>query len=352
MKRNRPSTVFVLGAGATRGCSFVKATVDPCLPPLDRDFFAQLQRVQNAKHRELIDRLLEGVVSIFGTNFSVGMEEVFTTLEHTIRMLKVTGDNRAFDRARLQNLLVDLRQAVAAVLEDSLTPRTATGGSAQRGEECKHHARLVADVLEPRDTIISFNYDCVADRALQERGSGKWNARYGYALPLGPGGRRLVGHDRWQPDSPATRENSIHHLKLHGSLHFRLDGTTITLKQRPYTVQHGKLKFEIIPPLWDKRYDEGFFSELWKGAAEALGRAKRLVVVGYSLPPTDLHATALFRTALKREGLRSLVVVNPSSEDRRQIRGVIRNAISGTTRVVSFDCWGEFLATDPASWRA
>jgi hypothetical protein len=39
--------VFLLGAGATRGASFVRLTDNPCLPPLDTDFYAQLQRIQN-----------------------------------------------------------------------------------------------------------------------------------------------------------------------------------------------------------------------------------------------------------------------------------------------------------------
>jgi hypothetical protein len=43
--------LFVLGAGATRGASFVNPAKNPCLPPLDLDFYAQLQRIANSKHR-------------------------------------------------------------------------------------------------------------------------------------------------------------------------------------------------------------------------------------------------------------------------------------------------------------
>ena len=39
--------LFVLGAGATRGASFVDPVKNPCLPPLDLDFYAQLQRIAN-----------------------------------------------------------------------------------------------------------------------------------------------------------------------------------------------------------------------------------------------------------------------------------------------------------------
>ena len=87
-------TLFVFGAGATRGASFVNPARDPCLPPLDADFFTHLQRVQNPKHQPLIQEVMHDVVELFGQNFEVTMETVFSTLEHTIRMLSTTGDNR------------------------------------------------------------------------------------------------------------------------------------------------------------------------------------------------------------------------------------------------------------------
>ena len=38
--------VFVFGASATREASFVKLIDNPCLPPLDVNFFAQQQPIQ------------------------------------------------------------------------------------------------------------------------------------------------------------------------------------------------------------------------------------------------------------------------------------------------------------------
>ena len=52
--------------------------------------------------------------------------------------------------------------------------------SAQRFP-CAYHASLVGAVA-PRDTIISFNYDCVIDHALRKGGEGKWSAQYGYCF--------------------------------------------------------------------------------------------------------------------------------------------------------------------------
>jgi hypothetical protein len=62
--------VFLHGAGATRGASFVRLTDNPCLPPLDTDFYAQLQRIQNKKHKEMIESVIQDTVDLFGVNFN------------------------------------------------------------------------------------------------------------------------------------------------------------------------------------------------------------------------------------------------------------------------------------------
>ena len=85
--------VFLLGAGATRGASFVRLTDNPCLPPLDTDFYAQLQRIQNKKHKEMIEGVIQDTVDLFGVNFNVTMETVFSTLEHIKKMVQTTGEN-------------------------------------------------------------------------------------------------------------------------------------------------------------------------------------------------------------------------------------------------------------------
>lgn len=348
--------VIVLGAGATRGCSFADAAKFPCLPPLDGDFFTQLQRVRNKKHQKLIQQVLEDVVELFGYNFEATMETVFTTLEHTIRLLEATGKQfKDIDLANLKEKRRRLIQAVALALEESLTKADTHGGSSLEANNCDHHIRLVKDVLQPADAIVSFNYDCLIDYSLREAGSEKWNARYGYGFKLGSKGSLLKGDVHWQPSAPASQKETIKLLKLHGSLHFDFpageEDPKIKLKQRPYTRQKGDLRFTIIPPEWHKTYDRGAFRTLWQRAAQAINQAEHVVFIGYSLPPTDLHATALFRTSVRSKSLRTLVVVNPDREARRRTRAVLQRGLSSKTRVLSFDKIEHFLALDPSAWR-
>lgn len=347
--------LFVLGAGATRACSFVDPSKNACIPPLDADFFTQLQRVRNPKHQDLISKVMRDVVTIFGHNFSVSLETVFATLEHTIRMIETTGSKRAFKGKNLEGMRDRLLQAIAVVMEESITERGKGGASKQTPRTCEHFKRLVENHLQPGDDIISFNYDCVVDHSLREHGDGKWSARHGYGFGLGPGGKNLRGDENWNPEQPASKSETVHLYKLHGSLHFQWKSESstpqVTLKQRPYTKQHGNHKFRIIPPESNKAYDKGVFAGLWKGAAAAIGRATHVVVIGYSLPPTDMHATALFRTSIKPGSLESLVVVNPDREARRRTRSVLQRGLADSTRVLSCDTLTEFLAIDPSTWR-
>lgn len=179
--------LFVFGAGATRGASYVDPRKHTCLPPLDRDFFTQLQRIGNPKHKTLITDVLKDVIELFGANFDSTMETVFTTLEHTIRMIKTTRENRDFKLQDLEAKRDRLQQSIAAVLEESLTSKKGRSSSL-KARECRQHRDFVERVLKHKDTIISFNYDCLLDFTLKRRGSHKWNAHYGYGFNLGPKG--------------------------------------------------------------------------------------------------------------------------------------------------------------------
>ena len=329
--------VIVLGAGATRGASFVDPLKNPCLPPLDADFHTQLQRIRNRKHRRTIDRVIRDTVEIFGVNFRVTMETLFATLEHAERMLQTTGERRDFKTTDLKDKRQQLQQAIAAVFEEAISP----AGPDQ--SPCSYHDALV-DRLESGDTIISFNYDCVIDDSLRRRGDDKWNAHYGYGFKLARGGgANLRGDQSWSPKAPALKPNTLHLLKLHGSLHFRINDSIsppgILLKRLPHTRTRNR-RFSIIPPESQKRFDEGAFAHLWKLAGRSIYQATSIVVIGYSFQPTDLHSTALFQTNTRRASLRA----------RRRTRDVLQRALGNQTRVVVFDTMEEFGAADRTLW--
>jgi len=297
--------------------------------------------------------VMEDVVTLFGTNFDVTLENVFATVEHTLRMLRTTGAERAYRKQDLETMRDRLLAAIAIALEASLAERAEDGHARQSFRECQYHDKLVKDLLRNEDAIISFNYDCVIDDSLRRLGDNKWNARYGYGFNLGPRGVNLRGEVFWQPEFPAKQDLTIHLHKLHGSLHFQFgsQGKKVNLKKRPYTKQLGTPRYTIIPPESNKAYDKGIFATLWKNAAQALGRAKHLIFIGYSLPATDLHSTALFRTSIKSGQLKSLVIANPDQFARARTRSVLQSALGEKTRILSCDSFEEFLQIDRSVWR-
>ncbi len=351
--------LFVFGAGATRGCEFVKESPTPCLPPLDRDFFTQLQRVANPKHQDLIKEVMRDVVDLFGLNFDVSLENVFTTLEHTIKIIEVTGGAgklKDFKKTELVAKRKRLMQAIVVVFEESLSEQRQEGGSKWTPRPCEYHRNFVENVLKSEDALVSFNYDCVLDYALKEFGGGIWNPRYGYHFYLGSQGNKLKGDEYWNPEEVANKSATVRYFKLHGSLHFDIkdpddEQSEVTLKQLPYTKTHGYKKFTIIPPEWHKAYNKGVFARQWAYAASEIYKAKHIVFIGYSMPLTDLHSTALFRTSVKRNSLESLVVVNPDKETRKRTRTVVQRGLSKDTRVMSFDYFHEFLSCKEYVWR-
>jgi len=334
--------VIILGAGATVGASFVENA--PVRPPLNADFFTQLQR-SGIKHRTVVRTVIKDVIDLFGPNFSLTLEDYFSQLESMIDAARLTPTGVArLTRADLLDRRERLMKALAAVLEAS------TDEAIRSGDGCKLHRRLV-EHLRPRDTVISFNYDCVMDDALRRAGDGKWAARYGYAFPR-PSRVNAGGDEHWSHTNPAARaQDTIYLLKLHGSINWQIlprgEGE-IVLKQRLHQ-QRGTPRFSIIPPGWAKRErEEPFFDDLWKKAERALRNAKEIAVVGFSFAPTDLHVEAVVRLAVARSGsLRALLIANPSSDDRKRIRSIFAKQLAQGAVVRQYDSFRQFIRSLP-----
>lgn len=78
--------VVVLGAGATRGAEFVNSPGGrACVPPLNADFFTQLQRVQADNLQPEVDAVMKDVIESFGANFKLTLEEYFTHIEALLK---------------------------------------------------------------------------------------------------------------------------------------------------------------------------------------------------------------------------------------------------------------------------
>lgn len=324
--------LIVLGSGATRGAEFTGRNI--CRPPLNDDFFTQLQRISNTKHTKTIEKTIKDVISIFGKNFKITMEEFFTQIEFCLKVLSVARERQEFTQINLNKIKDNFIGAISAVFEESITQ-----------EDCEYHRKIVK-ALEKNSTIVSFNYDCLIDYALRNTGENKWNARYGYCFPLR--GYKVEGVEHWNPKggSLANKEETIKLLKLHGSLNWQINDAREVIRLKQHLYQNvGIPRFTIIPPEWNKEsLNRPTFKRVWKEAAARIHKEKIFVFVGFSFVPTDLYAASLFQISINK--IRKLIIVNPDREARRRTRTVLNRGITNDTLIVQFDDFKQFSLAD------
>lgn len=304
----------MLGAGATRGAQFVGAATPLCVPPLNADFFTQLQRVVSAKHQGAVNDVLRDVRSIYGSNYQVTLEQYVTQIESLLQIAGLaTVRSVAFPKERLEKMRGRLLVALSAVLEESADVAKSTSVAVRH--PCGYH-RAIVESLVARDTIVTFNYDCVIDDALRRHAKGNWSAKYGYCFP---NPARVEAHAPWDAEGARHETNkTINLLKLHGSLSWRPlpeDDSEIRLRERPYK-QGGDKEYELVPPENRKHIeDRPVLKSLWGSAERAIRSARVLAFIGFSFTPTDLHVDSLFRMALGgNRRLENIVIVNPSAD--------------------------------------
>jgi len=172
-----------------------------------------------------------------------------------------------------------------------------------------------------RATVVTFNYDTVVEAAAAR------TLRYG-----GPGALNTYSlTDGIPPDPPAggglsfgpSFVETFRLLKLHGSLDtywVRGDsaGTSITritdsvwVPDMGMSSPHlnaarnapGRVPF-IVPPASAKSafFANSITRQLWQTAAERLAHCDQIAVIGYSIPMTDIVASAMLVTAQRASG--------------------------------------------------
>jgi hypothetical protein len=291
------------------------------LPPLDTDFFSQL-RASHLVDEDDGQHLLEFIEQEFG-ELDISMEAFYSQAHLHDRFIAGLpkggrGRRRNYEWA-MKRFLRLIPPLFGATIPDV---------------NCQWHDALVGG-LDADDAIISFNYDCVVERSLRDVGRRRWDPATGYGAPASdPTGA-------WRDHSGVGRfpKQGLRLLKLHGSLNWkkRLDGG-IDLLPDPY-VSRTDGELCIVPPLWQKSYEEEPFHALWLATRRLLATRKALVMIGYSLPTTDVYTQALLRIDVP--DLDFLLIANPDESARTRIKRVLRSALRPNTRVVELNSIGE-----------
>lgn len=318
LKKQR--TLIVLGAGASRGASFVHdVSRYEARPPLDCDFFSELQRLgRTPETKENVDELLRFVRMEFGLSSALSMEQFFSQVESTDSFHKEIKINPGRRNEQYQKALEQFYCSLPILFNKSIGNKS-----------CEYHERLV-NCLHTNDIILSFNYDCLIDTALRNRAGKRWNPKEGYGFPV----QGDVSNWCARRSRGKNAKNSILLLKPHGSLNWCIDKKRqVILEEKPYDIPSAKDR--IIPPTWFKNPRKKPYKSVWESIRREIQGCSALVVIGYSMPSTDLFSRALFKTDL--QSIKFLVVANPNHSDRQKFIDLIKDKIGEFAPIVEFD---------------
>ncbi len=191
---------------------------------------------------------------------------------------------------------------------------------------------LIRTAHQQRSTVVTFNYDTLIECAVKADLLYEWEA-WGHVFWA------EITQDvpNWPPGSmrlSATPTDTFRLLKLHGSLNWYWTpgdeaGTSIARRDlpgrfgepSPYTEHDrrrelpGRVPF-VVPPSASKSdfYRNPLLRDIWQQAYEGLHTAGRLVLIGYSLPLTDLTVADMLGRTLERPEV-PIVVVDPHAND-------------------------------------
>lgn len=164
------------------------------------------------------------------------------------------------------------------------------------------------------DTIISFNYDLVIESSclsynyiLSDKDRPKAKSIYINTIfeksniDIDKSNHYYTNNvvESWFPDLNiySPDDSSLKLLKLHGSINWKKSNN----------------KTFIVPPTWNKSDPE--IRKLWEIAYNELKTAKRIIVIGYSFPETDIYVKSLLALALNENKiLQNIFFVNPDKE--------------------------------------
>jgi hypothetical protein len=333
--------VILFGAGATRG-AFDSRTPPP---PLDADFFEIASQLSGRGTRRLARKVTKNVFDLYGRVTDVGLEQYYRDIETRLELSRFARSrNRPMD---WRDRTSDLEELVRRVLIH--TTCDLDQGPARACRSAIHETILRH--VRKGDTVVTFNYDTVIEAAMPHDTG--WTPRDGYGISAT--GITLDWSNQWFSGREVTKMDSAEFklLKLHGSINWTLyNNSNVRLKPRPYLVRSraGSAIAEevaILPPGWHKRVDKNPYNSLWREARLKLEACASLVIIGYSLPETDLIARALFLEVnrlrrARNKLLKELHVADVSDSARKRLIDVFVPALGPTGRVFRYAGIAEF----------
>ncbi len=344
-------TVWILGAGFSRSLG------GPLLPQLFAPGAGLRIQAAFPERNNLYEPESEAVRVIYSAHHDAGQElwrdaEEFLDYVDTAQaggakspanqLLRKLLDGLAFDpslrRVSIDGLASTARRLLVAECSAFLV-------DADVGMEKWHPYTRWADLLQPGDVVITFNYDLVIEK-LQRGTPARDKLRV--LLPSLTAGR---------PSPLRLDETRVSIIKLHGSANWFAAARDPSVVQvvadtddycalecpddKMVIASPGPTKFLTV---------NGLLSPLWEAAKVAIKMADAIVFIGYRFPPTDSTARRELIEAIagnngNRLNLHTVLGENVSSSDTLRLTSMLLLAMRRRGRV-PFD-----VPTDPRNPR-
>jgi hypothetical protein len=310
------STVYFLGAGASAASSDdVVLTANLLEKALARS------RGGPGTLREAVDEARAFNALLSGTGKPLTADQLFSLIE--VCLAEELSINADWPVERLQRLRESLLHLIYNCVQSRLHPTP-------RKREWVTRARAFAERLRNagRIRIVSLNWDCIIDQALV-RASGRDATLIDYGGPFSTADG--------SPLQPAAPDVPLL-LKPHGSVSWGychvcravcvdLEAPFQVFGDRPCPRPHRRTNLQpvLVPPAPHRSRQPHLLHGIWDRAEQELAACRRLVVIGYSLPPDDNHVRARLVRALARFGTRD-------EHERVEVVVVDRKTAAATVR--------------------
>ncbi len=330
MVEQKRETVYVLGAGFSKGCGY----------PLTSNLLPEVWGRLDAADRSS----LAEIIKFHHPKFQTDKPETYPPIEQLLTEMKVNGDLYEGSRRYAGNFKKEKLDHTRAALLNTIAHWFHEIYKTARNTDWLN--RFVELVRDENAAVVTFNWDLLVDQALF--GNQIESHHYGLNEKISSGPIILKPHGslNWY----STKElNKVSPEKRKVLYKAEDPANAIELFTRPRAIQSKVSRTYaplIVPPTYIKDFQKPVFRHLWLQTTEVLSTAKRIVFIGYSLPPDDLQAKFILRCGFhnQREGILAkkgrekptgdaeVTVVNPDLSVAQRIQEVVNFGMEVKTR--------------------
>lgn len=342
-------TLYVLGAGASYSLSYVnpkKRDFVRSITPLDFNFIYCLEKAKpkNGWQKTSTELIFKDWLDRSDIR-SNGLEQTIIKRVSQYEFLNTFHSTRTRGKSSNSDYLNHLSHLVCTYLK-----QCKSNSSGETKRFVNHVFPIGTPVDDYSNRIVTFNYDTLIDRQLLDRGISRKKMYFD----------RIV---KSQGDSiRRNADEKFPHpliLKLHGSINWCCDRRHFDKLISGTANQDEKMEVWhdddstpkpddghsplIIPPIPNKPITaSSLFNFLWTCAYEYMHEARRIVIVGYSCPPTDTLASTMFGHFSSNK-VEEIFVVDPNAVALKNYREMINPKVASRAKWRYYSNFSEFI---------